>query len=49
MHPYLSEAMAAEHRRDLLADAHRHRLAAAAAPPAALRPRLARWLGSILP
>lgn len=47
MHPDLTAALAAEHRRELLATADRRRLAAAAVPPAALRLRLGQRLVSV--
>jgi hypothetical protein len=47
MHPYLWAELAAERHRDLVLTADRQRLAAAAAPPAALRRRLGRQLVSL--
>jgi hypothetical protein len=42
MHPYLSTVIATERQSDLQAAAARHRLAAQAASPAALRVRVGR-------
>jgi hypothetical protein len=47
MLPDLRMAVVAEYQRDLRTVAERRRLAAAAAPPAALRPRLGRSLGAL--
>jgi hypothetical protein len=46
MLPDLRTALVAEYQRDLRTVAERRRLAAVAAPPAALRPRLSRPLGA---
>jgi hypothetical protein len=47
MLPDLRTALVAEYQRDLRTVAERRRLAAVAAPPAALRPRLSRRLGAL--
>jgi hypothetical protein len=47
MLPDLRTAVAAEYQKDLRIVAERRRLAAVAAPPAALRPRLGRRLGAL--
>ncbi len=47
MLPDLRTAVVAEYQNDLRTVAERRRLAAAAAPPAALRPRLGRPLGAL--
>lgn len=47
MHPHLNSVLATERHRELLAEAHRRRLAAAASPPVALRLRLGRHLASL--
>jgi hypothetical protein len=47
MLPDLRTAVVAEYQKDLRIAAERRRLAAVAAPPAALRPRLIRRLGAL--
>ena len=47
MLPDLRTAVVAEYQKDLRIAAERRRLAAVAAPPAALRPRLGRRLGAL--
>jgi hypothetical protein len=47
MLPDLRTAVVAEYQKDLRTVAERRRLAAVAAPPAALRPRLGRRLGAL--
>lgn len=51
MYPYLTEAVAAEHRRDLLAEAEAYRMARAARHdrPRTRRGTLARWLARVTP